>query len=204
MKKKRKFEERKWMEERGFEYIGTANDFKIPEWWDCVWRRVPCEKDECKICGKIKQDRLRHIIKGEDPDGMKNVFEDVGNSLKETLVMVKKHAEELGIDITNLKDVGDMEEPPEPQKFSLYRDLAKWHKTVGDVLHDAERGGSYWLLTEVAVDLGWYKNTLLVKTYRQFGNRWHLDRGDKYGEVDYQYTKYVLGECLKILKKSLS
>lgn len=97
-------EERKWMEERGFEYIGTIDDFKIPEWWDCAWRRVPCGRDECRMCGKIKQDRLRHIMKEEDPDDMKSVFEDVGNSLGGALAMIKQHAREMGIDITNINE----------------------------------------------------------------------------------------------------
>ena len=195
-------DERKWMEERGFKYIGTAEDFKMPEWMDCVWRRVPCGKDECKICGKIKQDRLRHIMKGEDPDDMKSVFEDVGNSLGETLAMVKQHAAEMGIDITNINEA-ELEEPPEPDAFPLYQKVAEWQGEVARIIKNADLRGSAWLLTEAAADLGWYKNTLLSKIYRQFCNRWHLDRGDEYGEVDCKYTKYVLDECLKTLEKSL-
>lgn len=191
------------MEERGFEYLGTSGDFRIPKWWDCVWRRVSCEKDECRMCGKIKQDRLRHIMKGEDPDDMKSVFEDVGDSLSGALAMIKQHATEMGIDITNINDA-ELEEPPEPEKFPLYKEVAKWRNQITTIIQNADLRGDLWLLTEAAADLGWYKNTLLVKIYRQFGNRWHLDRGDEYGEVDYKYTKYVLGECVKILEKSLT
>ena len=195
--------ERKWMEERGFEYIGTIGDFKISKWWECTWRRVPCGKYECKICGKIKQDRLRHIMKGEDPDGMKSVFEDVGNSLGGALAMIKQHAAEMGIDITNINEA-ELEEPPEPEVFPLYKKAAEWQKEVTTIIQDADLRGSAWLFTEAAADLGWYKNTLDAKIYRQLCNRWHLDRGDEYGDVDHKYTKYVLKECIKILKKSLA
>lgn len=195
-------EEREWMGERGFEYLGISGDFKIPKWWDCAWRRVSCEKDECRMCGKIKQDRLTHIMKGEDPDDMGSVFEDVGNSLGGALAMIKQHAAEMGIDITNINEA-ELEEPPEPDTFFLYQKAAEWQDEIAAIIKDADLRGNAWLFTKSAADLGWYKNTLLVKTYRQLCNRWHLDRGDEYGEVDYQYTKYVLGECLKILEKSL-
>jgi hypothetical protein len=203
MKEKRKLGERKLMEERGFEYLGTSGDFKIPVWWDCVWRRVSCGKDECRMCGKIKQDRLRHIMKGENPDDIQSAFEDVGHSLGEALATIKQHAAEMGIDIANISEV-ELEEPPEPEKFPLYRHVEEWEKDVSAIMKDANLCGSTWLLTEAAADLGWYKNTLLAKTYRQLGNRWHLNRRDKYGEVDYEYMKYVLGECAKILEKALT
>lgn len=195
-------EERKWMEERGFEYLGTSGDFKIPKWWDCAWRRVPCGKDECRMCGKIKQDRLSHIMKGEDPDDMKSSFEDAGNSLGGALAMIKQHAAEMGIDITNINEA-ELEKPPEPDTFPLYQKAVEWQDEAAAIIKDGDLRGSAWLLTEAAADLGWYQNTLLAKIYRQLCNRWHLDRGDEYGEIDYEYTKYVLGECLKILEKSL-
>lgn len=47
MEGKRKLDERKWMEERGFENIGATDDFTMPKWMDCAWRRVPCGQDEC-------------------------------------------------------------------------------------------------------------------------------------------------------------
>lgn len=194
--------ERKWMEERGFEYIGTSDDFEIPEWWDCAWRRVPCGKNGCKICDKIERDRLRHIIKGENPDDMKNIFEDVSNSLGGALAMIKQDAAEMGIDIVNINEA-ELEEPPESDTFPLYQKAAEWQDGVAAIIEDADLRGNAWLLTEAAADLGWYKNILLAKIYRQLRNRWHLDQKDEYGDVDYKYTKYVLDECLKILEKSL-
>lgn len=198
-----KNDERKWMKERGFEYIGTEDDFMMPKWMDCTWRRVPCGQDECKICGRIQQDRLRHIMKGEDPDDMKSVFEDAGKSLGEALAMIKQDTAEMGIDITNLSEA-ELEEPPVPDAFPLYQKVVEWHDGMAAVIKEADLRGSAWLFTEAAADLGWYENTLLAKVYRQLCNQWHLDRGDEYGEADYKYTKYVLGECLKILEKSFA
>lgn len=185
----------------GLEYIGTSENFKMPKWMECTWRRVACGKDDCKICGKIKQDRLRHIMAGEDPDSMESVFEDVGRNLKETLAMVRRDAKRLGIDVTNIDDI---QEPPEPWDFPLYEKVKTWHDAVANIAATADAQGPAWLRTEAALDLFWYANTLTAKVYRQLCNRWHMDHGDGYGEFDYAYTKQVLGECLGILEASLS
>ena len=190
-------------EEFGLEPIGTADDFKMPKWMECVWRRVPCGKNECKICGKINQNRLKHIMKNKDPDSMESALENVGSSLGETLVMIKQHAQEMGIDIENIGPE-ELEEPPEPKNFPLYLKIEKWRKNIENIIDSAEIIGAPWLFTEAAADLSWYKNMISAKTYRQLCNRWHIDRGDKYGEFDYKYTNYVLKECLFILKCSLS
>jgi len=173
---------------------------QMPKWMECTWRRVPCGKDDCPICGRIKRDRQRHIEKGEDPDDLKSVSEDVGRNFKEALEMIKKDAESRGFDITNIENI---KEPPEPKKFPLYGEIEKWNKSVMAFGDMTQVSGEFWIHTEAAADLFWYANTLMAKTYRQLCNRWHINNGDDYGEFDRQYTSYILKECLEILKKSL-
>lgn len=194
-------DERKEMKRLGFEYIGNTQDFKMPEWMECTWRRLPCGQLDCKICGRMEEDRLNHITKGEDPDSIGSVFEDVGKNFKETLELIKKDAESKGIDITNLKEI---EEPPGSDTFPLYSHIMSWQEFVSKTVEKGDKEESLWLLTEAAADLSWYKNTFCAKVYRQLCNRWHMDRSDGYGEFDYKYTAYVLKECLGILKKSLA
>jgi hypothetical protein len=86
----------------------------------------------------------------------------------------------------------------------IYKKVAEWRNGLNDIADEAEISGAPWIYTEAAADLIWYKNTLAAKTYRQLCNRWHLNRGDQYGEFDHQYTKYVLTECLLILKRALA
>jgi len=188
------------MKEKKFKHIGTTDNFKMPKWMECTWRRVPCGRDDCPICGRIKKDRQRHIERGEDPDDIQSIFEDVGRNLKETFEMIKRDSQRMSIDITNLENI---QEPPEPEEFPFYQKVEKWNKEIFKIADEAELSGDWWINTEAAADLFWYANTLLVKVYRQLCNRWHIDNGDDYGDFDYQYTKYVIGECLKILKKSL-
>jgi len=178
--------------------------FKMPKWMECTWRRVPCGKDNCPLCGRIKKNRQKHIDRGEDPDDLKSVFEDVGNNFKEALMMIKKDAERIGIDITNIDNTKGIKEPPAPKKFPLYRKVSRWRELIEEILKEASMSESLWLETEAADDLMWYRNTLAAKTYRQLCNHWEIENGDDYGDFDYKYTKYVLQECLKILKNSLA
>ena len=188
------------MENNSFGYIRSAKNFKMPKWMECTWRRVPCGKDDCPICGRINRDRQQHIEKGEDPDDLKSVFEDVDQNFKEALEIIKKDAESKGFNITNIENI---KEPPNPKEFSLYREVEKWNKSAMALGDMAKAFGEFWVYTEPAADLFWYANTLMTKTYRQLCNRWHIKNGDDYGEFDRQYTGYVLKECLEILKKSL-
>ncbi len=188
----------KQFEKRGAVMKLPKEELKMPKWMECTWRRIACGKQDCPVCGRIARDRQRHIEKGEDPDSMESVFEDVGRNFKEVLQMLKKDAELLEIDITNIENI---EEPPKPEKFPLYQKVKRWHNSVYAIANSPTVG--FWVKTEEAQDLLWYSNTLLVKTYRQLCNRWHIKNGDDYGDFDHQYTKGVLKECLKILKKSL-
>lgn len=171
----------------------------IPKWMECTWRRKPCERDDCPICGRIKQDRLKHLAKGENPDDIKIVLADAGNNLKEALTLIREDARLKGIEISNIDAV---KEPPEPEQFLLYQEVRSWQKTVFNMAENSQTG--FWTYTEDAQDLFWYANTLGAKVYRQLCNRWEVENGSDYGDYDYQYTSYVLHECLKSLRDALS
>ena len=177
-----------------------ADEFKMPKWMECTWRRTPCNKGRCKICGPINKDREKHIDAGEDPDSWESAFADVGKNLRQTLEMIKQDAAAKGIDITNLDDI---QEPPSPSKFPLYTKVKNWWLAVHKLVEAAELDEEMWLYTPEGEDLIWYSLLLPKKVYRQQCNRWHLKMGDNYGEFEYEYTQYVLQESAKILKYSL-
>lgn len=179
--------------------IKKGEKFGMPGWMECTWRRVPCGKDNCPICGTIKKDREKHLARGQNPDDLGVVLDDLGNSFREIMKMIKMDAKKHGIDITNIEKI---KEPPRPEKFPLYREVEKWRGNVLACAHGTEN--NFWTFTEEAQDLFWYTNILTTKTYRQLCNRWHLDNESDYGDYDYQYTRRVLSESLKILQKSLS
>jgi len=173
----------------------------IPKWMECTWRRQPCDKESCPICGRIKRDRAKHLAQGEDPNSIETVLEDVSNNFKKALAMIKADAEAKGFDITNIDNI---QEPPEPDQFPLYLKVKNWRNDIYRLAEQAEENLDAWPELEVGKDLLWYVNTVIAKTYRQLCNRWHIEQGDDYGEEDYQYTQHVLNECLLIIRKSLN
>jgi hypothetical protein len=178
------------------------NDSKpsIPTWMDCAWRRLPCEKEDCPLCSQIAKDRERHLAKGEDPDEISVALEDVGNYFKKTLKAIRKSAKENGLNLLNMKK---LKEPPEPQDFPMYHKVNNWRNGIHDIADDSDDVSSTWLFSDAGEDLLWYSNALAAKTYRQLTNRWHLQSGSDYGDFDYEYTQYVITECVQLLKKAL-
>ena len=180
-----------------------ASGFKPPKWWECQWRRVPCGKDSCQLCGRINKQRKQHILKGEDPDSVESMLSDVHDSFAETLVMLRKGAKKFGIDLENLED-GECEEPPDHKYNPICKRLMRFYKTVIKLGNQAQQGYQSWPKTEAGKDLLWYPSMILVKTNRQLDNRWEMGRGEEEAVIDMEYTGYVLRESILILKKALT
>ena len=178
----------------------AKTEYQIPQWMECAWRRVPCGKKSCPICGRLAAQYERHIEAGEDPNDMEMMFADVAHGFKETLELIKQDAKSKGIDIQGLNEV---KEPPRPQAFPLYRKVSAWYQQVSFLAESADAGGDLWLATEAGADLIWYKNILLSKVYRQLCTRWEKKQGLEYGDTDLRYTGKILKEVAGILTKSL-
>ncbi len=176
--------------------VPVGSEKEIEKMLDCAWKRIPCGQDSCPICGRINRDRKKFIARGKDPDLPESVFESVGAQFAETLAMVKKDAERMGIDITNLENVEDV---PEPESFPLSVKAERWYKTFRKYIEEEEKSGVPWLLTEEFLDIIWYAGILNTKIYRQLCNRWYMDNKKGYGDFDYQYTAKVLKQVCRIL-----
>ncbi len=177
--------------------------FKIPKWWDCQWRRVPCGKDSCAMCGRVNKQRKKHILRGEDPDTMESALADVGDMFDETFELLHKHSKRMGIDLNNLPEEPEPERP-EHEEYPLYNSLTQWYKGVRKLAKEAEEGFQAWIKTEAGQDLLWYHSMILVKTARQLDNRWEIEHGDEFAAQDMEYQGYVLSESIAILKKALA
>ncbi|MBU4331620.1 hypothetical protein KKD19_06045 [Patescibacteria group bacterium] len=177
-------------------------EMEAPKWWECQWRRIPCGKDECPFCGRRNRQIKKHLARGEDPDSMKAVFEDVEENFKEVGEMLRKDAKRMGIDLNNLDDA-DCQPSPEPDELPLYNQVYKWQRSLMLALGKAGDQQEPWTETEDFKDLVWYSGTLLAKTYRQLTSKWEADQGDEYALGDYDYTRYIMNESIKIMEQAL-
>lgn len=69
-------------------------------------------------------------------------------------------------------------------------------------MRDAFEEDELWVNSKAAADLLWYSGILSSKTYHELANVWEIQHGDQFGNVDYQYTKFVIQESLRILEES--
>lgn len=158
----------------GQEKVSYDKKTGMPDWMDCTWRRLPCMKDECPICSRLK-----------------DLNEDNNLFMRGEFLMDIAGEEEEGKD--NL---------PEPDEFPFYREVRNWLDGVVEIAENSRYRDDFWIFTEEATDLFWYMNVLSSKTYRQLCNRYLIENSEE-GKVDYRYTNYVLKESVKRIKKSL-
>lgn len=155
---------------------GVKKKAGIPNWMDCMWKRIPCMSDNCPVCNHIKQ-------------------------MKEVPSFFERR--ELFIESMD-KSQRNRENLPNPSEFSFYRELEAWIESILKTAEKSKIAGDFWIFTEEAADLFWYTNILSIKAYRQLCNRHLISNNNKENSLkDYRYTNYVLEESVKIIKKSL-
>ncbi len=148
----------------------------MPEWMDCTWKRVPCMKESCPICSRLKdlEDENDLFARGE-----------------------------FLIEIAGEDQEGD-DDLPNPEEFPFYKEVKGWLEEVIELAENSREFGDFWVFTEEAADLFWYMNVLSTKTYRQLCNRYSIEnQPENVSKADYRYTNYVLKEAVKKIKKSL-
>ncbi|MGM0438912.1 MAG: hypothetical protein ACQEP3_00535 [Patescibacteria group bacterium] len=158
----------------GQESVSYNKQAGMPEWMDCTWKRVPCMKEDCPICSKLK-----------DIEEENSLFQ----------------RGEFLIEVAGEK--GTEENLPGPEEFPFYLEIKEWLEEIISIADKSKNSGDFWIFTEEAADLFWYMNVVSAKIYRQLCNRYLIENSEKDKAVDYKYTRYVLTEALKKIKKAI-
>lgn len=172
----------------------------MPAWQDCTWRRRTCGKASCQVCGRMMALRQKHVDRGENPDSMEAALEDIEESFKEAKELLAKSAKKHNIDFSD-NDGLEMSDPPKFNSYPLCRELMEWRNSVFSVIKKAEEDNAFWLKTEAAKDLAWYANLLPVKMHRLLTAKWEIENNNEWAKLDYDYTKYAVGEIISIVSR---
>lgn len=170
----------------------------VPAWMDCVWRRIACGKNSCPICGAPKDEPESDMPLEE----LWKSLESTENIKKEEMARVSRKMRESGFAFEKIET--NRERLPQPNEFSFYKKVSKWQRGVFSIMNEAQDLGYLWPYSENAADLFWYANILLAKIYRQLIGQLSIDEKTARYDPEYQYTRYVLGECVGEIKKSLN
>lgn len=210
----------------------VIDGFKVPEWWECTWRRVPCRAPTCRFCGRFE--KVKRLLEsdgtrgGNGSDSDADVESEESEQQEADLADLKEvtafQAKDLGIreeDVfgeevdeddfdENGEFIGEIEEPerliPEPESFLLYRRVKRWSRPLTRYVGEAAELGEPWAKTDAAEDLLWYGTLIIGKVYRELSTRWEVTHGLQSMELmkpEYVYTGYVLREISEIITRSL-
>lgn len=172
---------------------------KMPMWLDCAWKRLPCGKADCPVCGRLASHRAEHLDHGDDPQAVEEILNETRGSLEDSFNNLVKHMKHIGIGVP----ISKIKNPPPPSAFPLAREVAAWTESIHSTDWLARDNGALWPEMAAAADMLWYASMLQAKVYKQLCNKWYLDKGIQYGAFDYEYTKSVISQILNILQKSL-
>lgn len=101
---------------------------------------------QCLLAAREKKRLDEHRRKGEDPHDWKIIMQDVGDSLKEAMELIKKAAKERGIDLETLPEI--KYEPPDPHQHLLFRTAEKYRKLTHRFLRKLKN-----IIQEEGIDL---------------------------------------------------
>jgi len=162
---------------------------EIPEWWDCQWQRIPCNKKACFLCSKQEVEEAWDVIADA-----RAVLEEV--SVGALPVSQKR---------TAIGECAECHAPLKDSNHPMSRSVGKWADELFEVFMAGVVEDAWWLDTEAAAEVEWYAPVLLDKVGQQLEtNAWlSSDPRNQVAEADHGYTRYVFAECLLKLERSL-
>lgn len=145
----------------------------------------------CIIC-KQEIDRIKKYKReGKNPHDMQDVLKDLGNNLAKTMEMIKKQAEEMGIDLNNLPDPP---EPPPHESYPIFNTVSKYAKTVEKTINSLQEipvDTNMELVIKAADALSHSRHYILAKIGRAVHSKWD-EQQDPNDEIDDSKTSAFL------------
>jgi len=171
-----------------------------PKWLDCSWRRVPCGRPDCPICGYFFQKQARLKTGQGQAFSASFLYE-----LREHLwVALAKNGQKNKFFDPDIVLPAAIKKIPPPAHFPACSFLRNWRNDLFRLADTADENWEAWPLLDQGQDLLWYANTLFAKTYHQAVNRWCYRNFHYLNEEDFVYTDYVISEAYEILLASLA
>lgn len=142
-----------------------AEQFKPPPFNYCDYRCDQCDEQEnCRVYRDDQERLIEHYRKGEDPYDPTVFMNDLKDIFSRTEKMIRKIAEEQGIDL----EVTDTEEVPEvnPEEYVVYRLAYQYFKEASVFTKELENTGIPESIRMYYDDLVWYHTLIAAKAGR--------------------------------------
>jgi len=173
----------------------------LPQWLDCTWRRVPCNKKQCPVCSLLTAEEQKLIARGEGEEFVCDVLDDLRYSIAESFLSVVDSSARGHRTAAHERRAFAKRSP---RRFPLYRTLDRWHEELHDLFSDGDDAESFWVQTADAADVDWYMHILLDFTHRQL---LYLEKNSAQAlrsSVPVAYTRYVIDATAQLVAEGLN
>ena len=161
-----------------------------------------CERcnmtQRCLLYHKNSRREMEHRLKGEDSHDWDIVLQDLHESFQETLELLRKHAEEEGIDLdaidteSVISELADPSDHPLHIKANKYMDdahkfLEKLHNIINEDIENINAGNTLAEdieeIKECFEVISWYHMQIATKIHRALCGKMEAEE-EEYGESD--------------------
>ncbi|MGB9720885.1 MAG: hypothetical protein ACPL28_05330 [bacterium] len=168
----------------------------------CDYRCDRCEeKDNCRVYKDNEERVLQHYLKGEDPNDPDIFLNDLKEIFSKTKEMIKKAAEEQGIDLDELPE----QEIPEvdPHTYVIYNLAYEYFDQAHKLIQRLEKTGVPEEIMDDFDDFAWYHTLLVAKTGRLVSGFDDEFFDEEVREVEEEGTLQVINKGIALSKNAL-
>ncbi len=172
-----------------------SEKFKPPPFNYCDYRCDRCdEREKCRVYKDDQERLLDHYRKGEDPYDPEIFVNDLKEIFGKTKKMIRKMAQEQGIDLETASD----EEVPEinPEEYVIYRLAYQYFKEANAFIKELENAGIPENIKQDFDDVVWYHTLIAAKAGR-------LVSGFIDDFLDEEVTKLEEDGTIKVIRKGI-
>ena len=176
--------------------------FKPPPFNYCDYRCDRCdEQEDCRVFKDDQERLLDHYRKGEDPYDPEIFMSDLKEIFSRTEKMIKKAAQEHGID---LDDISEDEVPEvEPEEYVIYRLAYKYFEEANAFIKALDKSGVPENIKPYYDDLVWYHTLIAAKSGRLVSGFIDDLLDDEVSAVEEEGTVSVISKGIRLSRNAL-
>ncbi|MDH4210784.1 MAG: hypothetical protein OEV79_04985 [candidate division WOR-3 bacterium] len=176
--------------------------FKPPPFNYCDYRCDRCDEQEnCRVFKDDQERLLDHYRKGEDPYDPEIFMNDLREIFSRTEKMIKKAAQEHGID---LDGVGEEEIPEvDPEEYVIYRLAYKYFEETNAFIKTLEKSGIPENIRPYYDDLVWYHTLIAAKSGRLVSGFIDDLLDDEVSDIEEEGTVSIIRKGIRLSRNAL-
>lgn len=176
--------------------------FKLGPYNYCDYRCVRCEeKDNCRVYKENEERLLQHYLRGEDPNDPQIFINDLKDIFEKTKEILRKSAEEQGIDADESPEEKIQE--IDPHSYAIYNYAYEYYVQAKKLVKKIENTKIPDAIKDDFEDFTWYHTLLVAKTGRLVSGFDNNFFDEDVRKIEEEGTIQVINKSVTLSKKAL-